>query len=296
MKSLSEEVGISERMLAFMVSKSDHFYKEYWKKNLKKARLIRSPNKELKGLQRWILFNILDVQMPEAAHGFVSGRSTVTNAMMHLGNRFVLVIDIDSFFSSIGAEQVYEVFRNLGYSEESSQILTKLTTFEGFLPQGAPSSPAISNLYFSSYDKEILAECSKLGITYTRYADDLTFSSNNLDDLKKLKKIAQQIIESRGVLKLKETKTRFLTGKGPISITGININSGKLKVPAREHKKFRAILYNKIVKKEKIPWRKINGYYSYILSVEPNFRYECSEYIRKLKKIADENAKNNIYI
>lgn len=141
-------------------------------------RAIIAPNYDLKQIQRWILLNILEkTPVSESAHGFVKGRSILTNALEHKydSESWILSIDIIDFFGSIDSNFVTGVFEKFSYNKEVSESLKNLCTFQNQLPQGFPTSPYLANLYLNEFDimcKEYIGE----SIKYTRYADDLTFS------------------------------------------------------------------------------------------------------------------------
>lgn len=158
------------------------------------CRQISVPTFELKQAQRWIFENILKKLEPEihdAAHGFRCSitqdglkRSIVTNARPHIGAAVVVNFDLKDFFPSISYPRVKGLFKSLGYSKSASGIFALLCTVtfknrQSYLPQGAPSSPAITNLICCRLDKRLVQIAEELGFVYTRYADDLTFSASS---------------------------------------------------------------------------------------------------------------------
>ena len=129
-------------------------------------------------IQWWILDNILsNVTMAENVFGFVQGRSAIDNATYHIGAAHILNVDIKQFFPSISADKIKIVFGSLGYSEEVSTMLAELCCLDERLPQGAPTSPALANMVLRELDEELSLLAAQYGRKYTRYADDLTFSS-----------------------------------------------------------------------------------------------------------------------
>lgn len=141
------------------------------------ARSIEAPSDALKSLQRSVLRRLLNpLPFHAAATGFVPGRSIVDNARPHAGRGVVINIDLENFFPSITAEQVRKAFRSLGWGRAAAAILTNICTHEGRLPQGAPTSPALSNLACRRLDARLAALVKKAGGGYTRYADDITVS------------------------------------------------------------------------------------------------------------------------
>lgn len=144
-----------------------------------KTRAIHAPNERLKHLQRRIAL-LLDqlYRVRNPVHGFVPGKSVKTNAQAHLRRRFLLNLDLADFFPSITENRVAGVLRFLGISERVADIITRLCCHGGHLPQGAPTSPVLSNMICFRMDKELMAVAKGARCIYTRYADDITFSSH----------------------------------------------------------------------------------------------------------------------
>jgi retron-type reverse transcriptase len=133
------------------------------------TRTIVAPSDALKALQRRILKRLLNpLPVHPAATGFVRGRSIVHNARPHAGRGAVMNLDLRDFFHSIQRERVYFAFRALGWGREASSILANVCTHEGRLPQGAPTSPALSNVVCRRLDTRLSALAAKFGGQYTR--------------------------------------------------------------------------------------------------------------------------------
>lgn len=143
-----------------------------------KTRIISAPDGRLKFLQRKIAV-LLDqmYRVRHPVHGFVAGRSVKTNALAHLHKRFVLNIDLKDFFPSITENRVSGMLESLGLDDRIASILTRLCCNDGHLPQGAPSSPVLSNMICFRLDKQLMAHAKAARCIYTRYADDITYSS-----------------------------------------------------------------------------------------------------------------------
>ncbi len=162
------------------------------------TRQILAPDDRLKAVQRRILRRLLGrLRSHPSAAGFERGRSIVTNALPHVGKPVVVRLDLKEFFPSTRAGRVKKYFRKIGWNREAAWLLTRLCTHQGGLPQGAPTSPRLSNLVNHRLDarlaalaaytgplyyrnprtgERITATENRIGVTYTRYADDLTFS------------------------------------------------------------------------------------------------------------------------
>jgi hypothetical protein len=141
------------------------------------TRTIEAPSDALKALQRRIMRRMLNpLPIHPAATGFVRGHSIVHNARPHAGRGAVINLDLKGFFHSIERERVYFAFRALGWGRAPANILANICTHEGRLPQGAPTSPALSNVVCRRLDARLSGLAAKLGGQYTRYADDITVS------------------------------------------------------------------------------------------------------------------------
>ncbi|MFO0617486.1 MAG: reverse transcriptase family protein [Polyangiaceae bacterium] len=225
-------------------------------------RLLASPHARLRAAQAFIAEQILDKQpFGASAHGFVRGRSTVTNARPHVGQGFVVNLDLKDFFPSIVFPRVRGLFQSMGYSPAVSTLLALLTTEpprvraeldgkvhwvaagERGLPQGACTSPALSNLAARKLDKRLSGLARKLGLAYTRYADDLTFSgpSDRQSMAGWLIARVRHIVKEEGFT-INEAKGRVQRKKARREVTGIVVND-KPGVPREEVRALRAILH-----------------------------------------------------
>ncbi len=140
-------------------------------------RRISAPSSALKKLQRRLLHRYL-VEQPihEAAMAFRAGYSIATHARRHLGQAIVLTVDLADFFPATAAHRVRGWFREMGWGGDALQILMRLCVYHGGLPQGAPTSPALSNLVNQPLDEGLSELAGRHGARYSRYSDDLAFS------------------------------------------------------------------------------------------------------------------------
>lgn len=226
------------------------------------VRYLSAPHRDLAAAQEWILKNILEKITPhEAAHGFVRGRSTVTGAAEHVGTDVLLNADLEDFFPTITFPRVRGLFKQLGYSPAAATILALLCTeaprrrvdYDGkpfyvatgprCLPQGACTSPAISNLVSRRLDARLAGIADKLGWNYTRYADDLTFSASGeaAEKLAYLLARIRHISEDEG-FRVNESKTRVLRNSAQQQVTGVVVNE-RCGAPRKLVRRLRAILH-----------------------------------------------------
>ncbi len=228
-------------------------------------RTITAPDKFLKKVQRRINFLLtLFFEPKPAAHGFLEDRSIVTNAKIHVGKKYVLNVDLKDFFPSIHFGRIkavlqlpilgirpehlpiegnkLEVLFKFGLKPEFAQIISNFCCFESKLPQGAPTSPIITNIVSQRLDYKLVKLAKEYHCFYTRYADDITFScdKNRFTDefLKKL----DEIIQSEGFL-INDKKSRMQRKAVRQEVTGITVNE-KLNLPRSYVRKVRAALHN----------------------------------------------------
>ncbi len=224
------------------------------------TRLISAPMPRLKAAQHWVLKNVLEkLAVDEAAHGFRAGRSIVSNARPHVGAGVVVNLDLKDFFPTVMYPRVKGFFVKVGYSEATATALSLLCTepdveeveLDGQryyvaqgarrLPQGAPTSPALTNLLCRRLDRRLKGAAVKLGFTYTRYADDLTFSAPKGGEVGKMLRLARLIIRKEDFTPHPE-KTRVQRRGGQQEVTGVVVND-KPGVDRETLRRFRALLH-----------------------------------------------------
>ena len=228
-----------------MVHLEEKYYRkaEIEKKN-GGMREILIPAMKLRIVQRWILKNILyNIRVSDYAMGFRKKYSIATNAKIHTGKKCVVNMDLKDFFPSITQKQVFQIFYYYGYTIDVSYLLSRLCTHEGRVPQGAPTSPYLSNIICLKLDKRLSKLAEKYEADYTRYADDITFSGGA--GLKSIILRVKEIIEDEGFV-VNEKKTRIQFDYQGQEVTGINVSGEKITVNKRYKKKiFQEIYYCK---------------------------------------------------
>jgi RNA-directed DNA polymerase len=143
----------------------------------KKPRPIDNPSDELKFVQRRIREVILERQpLPSWMHGCVKGKGAFTNADVHKGQPNLTRIDVKRFFPNVTYRMVYHIFIRAGFGPEPARLLTRLTTRGGHLPQGAPTSDRLANLYLATISPELEAIFERFDLKYSAYVDDIAFS------------------------------------------------------------------------------------------------------------------------
>jgi hypothetical protein len=240
-----------------------------------KKRWIEAPNDELKNIQEKILYKILyKFHATKFAHGFVRGKSVVSCAKEHTGKKFVLKIDLKNFFPSITREMVYHSLRDMINKDNFKYIITaaEMCLLDGRLPQGAPTSPALSNLVMISLDMCLYGIARKFGCSYTRYADDLVFSSND-ETIYKMIPIIKRAIDCFGLV-VNEKKVKVLKKHQRQKVTGLVVNSeGQTSVERRKRMNLRAYVHHILTGKRDINtvnMSKLKGHISFIEMANPS--------------------------
>jgi len=221
--NLSALVGYNKYYLKKAALFTKSFYRKFTiKKKTGKLRYLNEPLPSLKEIQIWILNDILySVPVSKFAKAYIRKRNIVDNVRFHRNKEKVVSLDIENFFSSIRRTSIENVFKKLGYSSNVSNLLSKLCCCDDILPQGAPTSPYLSNIYLCDFDKTISQYCLQSNIRYTRYADDLTFSGE-FDESKLIKYVENEL--SRYQLRLNKDKIKVMGQNDRQIVTGLVVN------------------------------------------------------------------------
>ena len=210
------------------------------------VRTIKSPDRGLLRLQRLLLscLTAAFTTSHPASHGFVPGRSVLTNAQPHVGHRFVLNLDLRDFFPSTTIGRVAAVLQlpPFGLSKEGAYLIANLCCDQGCLPQGAPTSPLLTNAVCQRLDRRLQQLAARHRCTYTRYADDLTFSCNRPVFRDQFHLELNTIITTEGYQQ-NEQKQRLQTPESRQEVTGIIVNE-RPNVPREYVRQIRAMLHN----------------------------------------------------
>lgn len=257
-KEVAKLINIELRAITYVLYKKgiEESYKSFEiPKKAGGTRVIDSPNKQLKRIQRQLGKKIYDIHKnyidqkriaSNISHGFETGKGIITNARIHKNKKYLLNIDIANFFSSINFGRVQGYFnksQEFMFSKEVSTIISQLVCYEKKLPQGAPTSPIISNLIFNIVDLRILSLAKKYKLSYTRYADDMSFSTNNrafqtdyIEFIQELK-----VLLKNSGFDINESKTRLEYYSSRQEVTGLTVNK-KINARRKFIKQTRAML------------------------------------------------------
>ena len=315
-EQISAIMGITLGKLRFLafnrkISTVSHYIRFKMPKKTGGERVISAPMPSLKRVQRWILENILNkLEIDDAAHGFRCDRSIVTNATPHVGADVIINFDLRDFFPSISYKRVKGLFHSFGYSETAATIFALLCTAAEFeeveldsktyyvalderhLPQGSPASPAITNLLCRRLDRRLTGMAKNLGFSYTRYADDLTFSGSgdSLRHICNILKRTDSIVTHEGFT-INQQKTRVLRNFHQQEVTGVVVND-KPNVSKKTLKQFRATLYQ--IEKDGLEGKSwgnspdiiaaITGFANFVAMVNPQKGAEFQQQVKRIKQ------------
>jgi RNA-directed DNA polymerase len=287
--SLAQEISRSLQFREAFVTKvaatASYRYKQF---PIKKAdgrsfRIIDQPSKELKLLQRWLVRRVFDL-LPthNCAHAYVKGRSIASNAAIHQKSRYISRLDLENFFPSLTSSDVESLLLRADLSIAGSQLsgedvrlASALTCRFGRLTIGAPSSPTISNKLLYSLDSQLAAIAAANNANYTRYADDLYFSSSEPRRLFTVCSEVENAIKAlqRPRLAINNKKTYHASRKRRMAVTGLRITpDAKLSVGLALKRKIRVLAHKTLTKKiEEQDSLWLRGMLAYVSSIEPSY-------------------------
>ncbi|GAA0695267.1 hypothetical protein GCM10009104_23690 [Marinobacterium maritimum] len=258
-RDVADLLEIPVGQLLYILYKKSNPYRTFEvKKKSGKSRIIESPNSSIKILQNKIRPLIeAHYRVKKPVHGFVGeGKGIISNANQHKKKNFVFNIDLKDFFHSIHFGRVQGIFRSRPFNMglPAATVVAQICTYKGRLPQGASTSPVISNLAATYLDKKLVKIAKRFHLTYTRYADDITFSSNKpfprsivekdkLEDGNysyKAGHLLEQTIKDSG-FEINHNKTRLQHKSQRQEVTGLVVNEG-VNINRRFIRKTRAMI------------------------------------------------------
>jgi RNA-directed DNA polymerase len=256
---LADRLGISPKRLADIALRVESFYRPFdlvprprpfEKRPSRKTRHIDCPTGDLKSVQRRIERVLLHpILYPPHIFGAVKSRSIQANASFHLGARLLITIDLRTCFPNVSNQQIYRTWtETLGCSARVGALLTRLTTFERRLPQGAPTSPALANLFIWSIDAPIRIECARLGIKYSTWIDDLAFSGDRAREI--IEVAVRTLAHER--LSVSRSKMKIMGPRATKLLTGTRLGSERIRAPRDLTSRVRAAC-DKVKRGESLP-------------------------------------------
>jgi RNA-directed DNA polymerase len=279
---MSEELQLPVTYLESRAKSASYLYRTYEiPKRSGGSRRIHHPSVELKALQRWLLSNVIEALpvMEEVAFAYRKKTNVGSNAGQHLNSKFLLRMDFINFFPSLSDDDIrYYIGMNdrlfQGWEEEDVRFFNSIVSRFGKLTVGAPSSPALSNVLCRHMDVEIKKASDELGVTYTRYADDLFFSTNAPKVLSDLELEVIRIVrnlECPANLHVNEKKTRHLSKRQKRQVTGVVLSTdGTLSLGRALKRQIRSMVY-RVESLENVERKRLAGLLAYCKSIEPDF-------------------------
>lgn len=281
LKEMSGALQLPERLVLGISHKADHAYYSFRvPKRSGGTRVINHPSRELKALQRWLLYAVIEGwPVHAAAFAYRPGKNIGHHAAQHASSDFLVRLDLRSFFPSISAEDIRSFIdrRPPGtdqWRDEDFQLFCRVVCRRGQLTIGAPSSPALSNSLCFQLDQELTNVAADVGATYTRYADDLFFSTRTRDVLWDLPDKVTEVLQGLPVpagLSLNAEKTRHSSKKGRRQVTGLVITpDGEVKI-GRRRKRF---IRRQVHELDTLPpeaRRELAGLIAFAIDIEPDF-------------------------
>lgn len=206
------------------------------------TRLLHSPNPRLKLVQRLLLHRVFTrLQVHPAVKGFRRGESTCSHATLHVGKAVVVRIDIKNFFPRTSAHRLFAYLRMIGWDREAAGLIVILCTRKNSLPQGAPTSPILSNLVNYCMDARLAGLAARSHAIYSRYADDLIFSFE-LDNRRFIRGVVRRVVRILHDFgyQINRSKLRVMRQHNRQLVTGLVVNE-KVQLPRKTRRWLRAV-------------------------------------------------------
>jgi retron-type reverse transcriptase len=261
-------LGVSPRLIGALLHKPERHYRSFEiPKANGKPRLIRAPRTMMKMVQYFLLDYILrSLPVHPAATAYGKGCSNRANAEVHVGKQYVANIDVTDFFPSLTTKTVFSRLCSSGLGLNTAHAVARLCSYQGSLPQGAPTSAALSNIVLFDFDKALTAFAEANGVEYTRYADDITFSGKDVTLVRDAIGFAGQQLEILG-LRINESKTRIFGPSTRQVVTGVVVNVWPQ--PSRlQRRRLRATLHHAALRPDEFAeqFYELQGRAAYMLS------------------------------
>ena len=282
LNQMASGLCLPERVIQALAHKASHAYKSYRiPKRTGGTREIHHPSKELKALQRWLVHNVIERwPVHPAAMAYRPQVSILNNAERHVGSRFLLRMDFEGFFPSITADDVRNFLKNsnslqqTGWSTDDVELFTALVCRIGKLTIGAPTSPALSNALCFELDQRLETLAHERNAAYTRYADDLFFSTNQANVLKDFPNLVTTIVTDLSCpsrLIINKLKTRHSSKRGCRRVTGLVLGSDNAVGIGRYRKRYIRGLIHRFPSLTPAQKVSLAGLVAFATGVEPDF-------------------------
>lgn len=260
-------------------------------------RTINAPNDDLKQIQRKLAKVLWEHQVKiwednniqsNVSHAFQKRKSIITNSLRHKRKRYIVNIDLENFFDSFNFGRVRGFFIKNSFwnlTEEVATVIAQLTCYKGTLPQGAPTSPVLTNMICNIMDMHLLTIAKRYRLTYTRYADDMTFSTNDKHFIEEYDSFYTNLSKeiTKSGFQINQNKTRILFHDNRQEVTGLIVNS-KININREYCKATHAMAHSLYINNE----FKINGSTGTINQLEGRFAF--IDQIQKFNNLHDNKS------
>lgn len=238
-EALAVMLGVNVGLVWSLINRPGRHYRKFEIPKGRGFRSILAPKVAIKVVQTWLAFHLArNYECPNHVFGFVAGKSHIDAAVRHCGADWAYSVDIENFFPSTPQASVEASLVRAGYDAISASLVARLCCLAGCLPQGAPTSPVLSNMCFAALDTALAALAHSLGVTMTRYADDVVFSgSGAMPDALQLR--THQLFEGTSY-RLAAEKDHTQPFKGRIKVHGLLVKGDAVRLTKGYRNKLRA--------------------------------------------------------
>ncbi len=260
--------GVNPGLIWSFENRTRKHYRSFFIPKGRTTRQIDAPKVALKIIQKWLSVHLSRGFKPEDhVFGFVSAKSHIQAAALHVDAQWVFSVDIQDFFPSTPIQLVMDSLEAIGFGREGAMLVARLSCLAGFLAQGAPTSPVLSNICFRSIDEALVAIATRYGVRMTRYADDIVFSG--MDEYPEQLETDVRGLFSAGPWTLAEHKVRLDKLPARLKVHGLLVHGSKIRLTKGYRNRLRA--YRHLMAHEKVldaDLAKIKGHLNYAASVD----------------------------
>lgn len=237
--ALATMIGVNQGLVWSLANRTARHYRIFTIPKGKGFRRIQAPRIALKVIQKWLSIHLeRKYSVPSHVYGFVQGRSHIDAAERHVKSQWVLSVDIEDFFPTTPAARIVQELMRLGYASSSAMLISRLACLNGYLSQGSPASPILSNFAFREMDISLAGLAEHFGAQLSRYADDITFSSVGEYPSVLLEQIER--VFSQSVWKIATHKTQLSLAPHRLKVHGLLVHGDKIRLTKGYRNKLRA--------------------------------------------------------
>lgn len=283
-EAMAKDLRLPSAYIESVIGSASHAYKTYQvPKRTKGFRTIHHPSRPLKALQRWMLTNIISkFPVHSAAMAYQKGCSILKNAAAHSDSQYLLRMDFENFFPSIKEAHIHAYLQVaktqtpelFGWTSDDENVFLRIVLRKSALTIGAPTSPGLSNAICYELDSRISTLCNARRVSYTRYADDLFFSTKLRGVLKSIETEVESLVAGLALpdgLSINKAKTRHYSKKNSRRVTGIVLGSDSKAYVGRDLKRKVRAMIHKYATLDPSERASLSGLISYVMGFDPDF-------------------------